>query len=129
MTEEYSRMPKGHVNYLKKLPERLGISEEDIIKIIGVDKEKYSSLMDLNFWPTKTKEKVVRLLAIDMRLGALFGEGYSKGKDASQDIGDFLKSEQKLLDGKSPLELMTESSEGLFRVQNCVWELCDGVYL
>ena len=42
MTEKYStKAVRALKSYLEKLPERLDITREDIIKIVGVDEEKY----------------------------------------------------------------------------------------
>ena len=124
MTEKYStKAVRALKSYLEKLPERLDITREDIIKIVGVDEEKYGNIMNSNSWEIQTRDRIGRILGIHLMLGGLSGVGLSE---------DYLKNERihfkrkvKKLQNRSILEmLMDGSEESLFQAQDYVTELC-----
>src|SRR3989344_9329140 len=74
--------------FLVEVPERLGISDEEIAEVLGCDREEYKRIMELESWPVERCERGYLFLGIDIKLGTLFGEGRSE---------NYLKEERKFI--------------------------------
>ena len=108
--------------FLVEVPERLGISDEEIAEVLGCDREEYERLMGLESWPVERRERGYLFLGIDIKLGTLFGEGRSE---------NYLKEERKFirvknlkLGNRSLLEMLMDGThESLMRVNDYVLDI------
>ena len=108
--------------FLVEVPERLGISDEEIAEVLGCDREEYERLIGLESWPVERRERGYLFLGIDIKLGTLFGEGRSE---------NYLKEERKFirvknlkLGNRSLLEMLMDGThESLMRVNDYVLDI------
>ncbi|MBI2043042.1 DUF2384 domain-containing protein [Candidatus Pacearchaeota archaeon] len=116
---------KGLKGFLNRAPERLEISEEDVAKILGCNREEYEKLKNSESWPVEMHDRGYLFFRINLQLGALFGEGFSGTEDYLKAEREFLKTKNPKLENRSPLEIMMETSvTGLKLVADYVTGLC-----
>src|SRR3989344_5938184 len=95
--------------FLSEVPERLEINDEEISGVLGCDREEYERLMGLESWPVERRERGYLFLGIDIKLGTLFGEGYSENYLEKE--RKFFREKNPELGNKSLLEMMTGNTE------------------